>query len=97
MVNENFELQIRNNIAGPFFTSSYQVGDKIESWEIEPKNQVTLKSDNITVLADVTEVNGETYKAKIIGFENYTKEELGGKKAGDIITFKYDNLFGCSR
>ena len=94
---ETIELDVRHEGTGPVFTGSYQIGDYIENWEIAPSNQVTLKHNNVTVLANVTEVEAGNYKAEIIGFESFAEEELSGKKAGDMISFTYENIFGCSR
>lgn len=97
MVDDTFKLENRLEGMGPVFVGSYQLGDVIEQWSIEPGNQVALKCDGVTVITDVTEVLDHAYKGVIIGFEHFYEEGLHGKKAGDEISFNYINIIGCSR
>jgi hypothetical protein len=94
---ENFELENRQAGVGPFFVGSYGSGDTIEPWIIEKGNQVSLKSDGVTVIAEVLSVTGESYMGKIVSFENFDKEYLHGKAVNDVIEFCHDNIISCSR
>lgn len=97
MTAKHFELEIRTEGTGPIFVDSYRPGDKIERWSIEPGNNVTLKCDGVTVIADVVEATGNNYKGRIVGFDGYSEECLNGKCVEDIIEFKFEHILGCSR
>ena len=92
-----FELEKRIEGIGPIFVDSYCLGQKIEQWNIEPGNNVTLKCDGISIITDVVEADGSKYKGKIVGFEGYSEECLHGKCLEDTIEFSLEHIFGCSR
>lgn len=97
MASQKFTLEKRPEGWGPIFVGSYRPGDKIEQWPIAAGNQVALRSDGITVIADVSAVAAGNYKGVIVGFENYLEECLHGKCAGDTVDFRFEHVFGCSR
>lgn len=97
MADDKFELENRLEGIGPVFVESYRPGDNIEPWKIEKGNQVSLKCDGITLIADVTEAQDDSYKGVIIGFETFMEDSCHGKKVGDEIPFQYQNIIGCSR
>ncbi|MCG8093848.1 MAG: hypothetical protein JAZ17_09515 [Candidatus Thiodiazotropha endolucinida] len=93
----DFVLDKNHEGMGPFFIGSYKPGDIVGPPIVKAGDNAQLKCDGIVVLADVTHVEENNYKGKIIGFENYLKEELYGKHVGDDIEFKRENIFGVTR
>lgn len=91
------ELEKRPDVIGPVFVASYNFGDKIDNWEPEIGNSVSLHSGSITVLARITSVSSRKYIGQITGFEGYDEYEFNGLKPEDELEFNYDNVFGVSR
>lgn len=89
------ELENRIEGRGPIFISSYSSGHKIEPKLIEVGNKVILKSNDIDVLVNVLEIDGNYFKGSIIGFENYFGESLRGRRVNDLVNFEYNNIFSC--
>ena len=91
------DLERRSASIGPIFVASYNFGDKIDNWEPEVGNSVSLHSGSITVLARITSASSRKYIGKIVGFEGYDDYEFNGLKPEDELEFNYDNVFSVSR
>lgn len=81
---------------GPAVAGTYGPGEKICT-DIEIGNCVSLETDDVTILVDITDITGTTYKGRIRGFENSQEEAYKGYVQGDDIDFEYDEIHGCIR
>jgi hypothetical protein len=96
MEKEEISFNKRAKGHGPFVVGTYAPGDKICT-DIEIGNCVSLETDDVTILVDITDIAGTKYKGKIRGFENYQEEFYKGYAQGDDIDFEYDEIHGCIR
>jgi hypothetical protein len=78
-------------------TGTYAIGQggKLPRPErIQVGNIACLRSQNVTVLVTVDEINGDNLCGRIRSFENYEKPSLSGCEIGDRVEFSIRNVEG---
>ncbi|AIY63939.1 hypothetical protein [Pseudoalteromonas piratica] len=91
------EFEKRHESIGPVFTEWYDGSNTISSWTIDVENEVSLRLMDVTVSVTVTEANDQNYKGTVRAFENVLGRTFEGISIGDTVSFRYENIIGCSK
>jgi len=94
MESEQIKFKSQSYGVGPMIVDTYSSGDEI-CHEIKVGHQVSLETDDLTVLVRVNKIEGESYIGTIDSFENYIEEGYKGYKKGDKVEFTYSEIHGC--
>lgn len=82
--------------SGPMFVESVIPGRAIGANKlVQVGDTVTLKAEEITVLARVTVATDLIFLGEVLGFEETLATEVEGTKIGDTVEFSLSHITGC--